>query len=278
VPSESPSPRCHDRDQISVEQPKLEDQQHEACLTRIQEVEAELNAMKALKKQENDYLRKRCEIAEKNYEQSQMQCNLLQTKALGRDRSVVRSGDASGPGHKDWELQGEIAHLRTIMRFSKNDPTTFPPVDQSQVAKDFKRIARKSRDVLLDYDSPCTWRAEGLTTNVELYGLFRRLFGLNPEPVQGRGAPALFEQLVGISINSFVRCILAAALCEWVFEADLSDLFHEDDRLYKRLRGLLASQSKFGALLFFVLTADERNSRQISKPPDASSLRRLRLK
>ena len=72
--------------------------------------------------------------------------------------------------------------------------------------------------------------------------LFERSFGINFNVDDS--ARACLPSLCGTKLRSVVLGLLSAALCRWVFEAEVGALFQGNDLAYSKPQSLMAAQSQ----------------------------------
>lgn len=81
--------------------------------------------------------------------------------------------------------------------------------------------------------------------NIEGIGisaLFERGFSLDCSVDGSSGSTISTIEICGIKIRSVVLGLVSAALCTWVFEAEVGALFQESNLVYSKLQSLLAAQ------------------------------------
>lgn len=81
--------------------------------------------------------------------------------------------------------------------------------------------------------------------NIESIGisaLFRRGFSLDCSVDGSSGSTISTIEICGTKIRSVVLGLVSAALCTWVFEAEVGALFQESNLVYSKLQSLLAAQ------------------------------------
>ncbi|EXJ88660.1 hypothetical protein A1O1_05591 [Capronia coronata CBS 617.96] len=72
--------------------------------------------------------------------------------------------------------------------------------------------------------------------------LFKRAFGVEVSMDSSGGQYFHTTELCNVTLQAVILSLISAALCIWVFEADLGALFQENDLFYSNLQGLLAAQ------------------------------------
>ncbi|KAJ9610004.1 hypothetical protein H2200_006334 [Cladophialophora chaetospira] len=215
--------------------------QHELSLARIDQMEIDLEDLRLRKNEEIEYLRARCNQSEAKQDKLQIKYDRLHAEAAPHGSGMVAIIDEHSLQEKNSKLRKQLAKLQAIQAFSGAEPQTFPRVDKANVIRKFDLMYVSSRDMLQDHDAPSFVRVESFKNDAGLCSLFRRAFSVDlTKAIDPLAVDAL---LTGVSMRSIFRWLLGAALCEWVFEADLRGLFQESDRLYPRLRGLMASRN-----------------------------------
>lgn len=209
---------------------------------RCNNAEAELEILRLQKNNEILYLRERCDELEGKYMEAEAEYDRLHAKASPQSSGVFQTNDERLL-QKNSQIRGELAKAQSLLAFSQLGSWKFPRLDMSSITKDLNRLRMESCTVLLGYDCSFTCCLDSLKTHDSIDAICLRAFGVSARDQADDLSPK--SLLTDISIRSFCRCILSAALCEWVFEADLESLFRECDLLYPELRKLLASQSKF---------------------------------
>jgi hypothetical protein len=149
-------------------------------------------------------------------------------------------------------LEDRIAHLQRKLykaqdlgRFTKLSATgeirlwDLKWVDETMAAIDFYM-----KQLLLDHDNVDHFEAPNLDNDADLTGLIRTVLGLNPQ--ERVSTEKVRIQLSRLSLQSVVRALTAAALCQWVFQAELPGMSLTDSvlldeyRCHLRTRGALS--------------------------------------
>jgi len=205
------------------------------------ELKTELEVLRIQKNNEIAYLRDRCELAEAKYVRLQSDYDRLHATAMISGPELLNIYDKHRLQEKNAQLRRELDRMQSIMAFSISSPETFPRIDRSDLDLNMKSIHSKLRDVLQDYETVLNFQWEDVRNLQDLSVLIQRVFCFESGQTVD---PAHIETVsAGVQTKLIIRCLLSAALCEWVFEADLRSLFQESDRLYPKLRELLARQS-----------------------------------
>ena len=77
---------------------------------------------------------------------------------------------------------------------------------------------------------------------IGILALFKRGFGLDFSVDSSSGSTISTIEICGTKIRSVVLGLVSAALCTWVFEAEVGALFQESNLVYSKLQSLLAAQ------------------------------------
>lgn len=208
---------------------------------RFDDPELYLERVKKQKNAEIEYWRTRCTGAENQCTELKIKNDHLQADILNRFVDVSPRSDLKLLLRID-RLQKQLNSLRAVQWYSKSDPGNFPPIDTKSVLQDMKTIQARLRDILPAQDTAFVFERARLARHGDLCALFQRGFRLDiQQAVDPAKVDALFS---GTRTRSVLRCLLSAALCEWVFDADARPLFQEPNLLYSKIRDLLADLSK----------------------------------
>ena len=240
---ESPTPKRPDPESTTTSPDfQTPDSRRDAGPDRIHNLETDLEILKIQKINEIAYLRDCCDNWQAKYVQLQADYGRLQATASIRGSGLANINDTGKLQEKYSQLKRELSKLQKIMSFSVDSLETFPRINKTMAVEDMNLINAKLRDVLQDHGTGFTFCQSTFASREELAVLCRRCFGVDVgQAINTADVEAIFA---GVSIRSAFRCLLSAAICEWVFEADMRTLFQECDRLYLKLRELLMKQSK----------------------------------
>lgn len=78
--------------------------------------------------------------------------------------------------------------------------------------------------------------------SIGISALFEKGFGLDCSMDSSSGSTISTTEICGTKIRSVVLGLVSAALCTWVFEAEVGALFQESNLVYSKLQSLLAAQ------------------------------------
>jgi hypothetical protein len=155
-------------------------------------------------------------------------------------------------------LEGRIAYLqkkwdkaRDLERFTKLSATgEIRPWDLKWVDEKMAAIDFYMKQLLLDHDNVDHFEAPNLDNDADLTGLIRTVLGLNPQ--ERVSTEKVRIQLSRLSLQSVVRALTAAAVCQWVFQAELPGMSLSDSVLLDEYRDHLITRGALSFILFHV--------------------------
>jgi hypothetical protein len=141
--------------------------------------------------------------------------------------------------------------LRTFSTLASADPV---PLDMNSIKHDMALLGHKINQILSDHEDHGIRATPSLHGQNDLTSLIHRAYSLDlPQPTN-----SVKESLrsSSLSFHAVVRSLVAAAICEWVFESDLPDICTKPCALLKKYRRHLAQQGKpnYDALRPMVVT------------------------
>ncbi|GFF88428.1 hypothetical protein IFM60648_08386 [Aspergillus lentulus] len=146
-------------------------------------------------------------------------------------------------GDKIAYLQRRLYTAQDLRRFTQLSATgEIRPWNLTWINETMVNIDYYMKQLLLDHDNIDHFEAPNLDNDVDLTALIRTILGLNP---QERVSEKVQIQLSRLSLQSVVRALTAAALCGWVFQAELPD-----GEVALRNLDFAAHQSLFDGKLF----------------------------
>jgi hypothetical protein len=145
-------------------------------------------------------------------------------------------------------LEGRIAYLqkkwdkaRDLEKFTKLSATgEIRPWDLKWVDEKMAAIDFYMKQLLLDHDNVDHFEAPNLDNDADLTGLIRTVLGLNPQ--ERVSTEKVRIQLSRLSLQSVVRALTAAAVCQWVFQAELPGMSLTDSVLLDEYRDHLITR------------------------------------
>ncbi|KIX02791.1 uncharacterized protein Z518_08733 [Rhinocladiella mackenziei CBS 650.93] len=140
------------------------------------------------------------------------------------------------------QLKQELAIVRSTLAFSTRGKLPFPSVNTTTILDDMTAIRSKLRDVLIGEDVLFSFDRMQVVGHADFFTLFQAIFSVDcHQPVN---ASSIQKLLSGVPLRFVLQCLVSAAVCGWVLEADVGCLFQECDRVYSKLRGLLMVQDR----------------------------------
>ncbi|EAW21201.1 uncharacterized protein NFIA_063620 [Aspergillus fischeri NRRL 181] len=141
-------------------------------------------------------------------------------------------------------LQRKLDVARDLGRFTQLSATgEIRPWNLKWVDETMDDIDFYMKQLLLDHDNIDHFEAPNIDNDVDLTGFMRTTLGLNPQ--ERVSTKKVRTQLSRLSLQSVVRALTAAALCGWVFQAELPD-----GEVALRNLDFAAHQSLFNGTLF----------------------------
>ena len=114
------------------------------------------------------------------------------------------------------------------------------PLDRKQICVEMIQIKRAVKNLLDDHEFPEGFELPKVILEQDLRDLFRRSFALDPS--KANALPDLRGPSRLLALQAVMRSLTAAAICEWVFEADLPSISNPPDALLEQYRLQLAVQ------------------------------------
>jgi hypothetical protein len=144
-------------------------------------------------------------------------------------------------------LQRKLYKAQDLERFTQLSATgEIRPWNPRWVDETMKDIDFYMKQLLLDHDNIDHFEAPNLDNDADLTALVRTILGLNPQ--ERVSTEKVRIQLSRLSLQSVVRALTAAALCGWVFQAELPGMSLTDSVLLDEYRDHLRTR---GALSYF---------------------------
>lgn len=149
-------------------------------------------------------------------------------------------------GDKIAYLQRRLYTAQDLRRFTQLSATgEIRPWNLTWINETMVNIDYYMKQLLLDHDNIDHFEAPNLDNDVDLTALIRTILGLNP---QERVSEKVQIQLPRLSLQSVVRALTAAALCGWVFQAELPGMSLTDSVLLDEYRGHLRTRGELSLI------------------------------
>jgi hypothetical protein len=159
---------------------------------------------------EIEYCQSRCDKAEQESERFKRENRQLQVRVLNPDvGSVLCKENARLRDHID-----ALSKSLSALGFSKANKESFPPYHHKVNIK-MEQIRTKLRGLLPDVDADFIFDTTTEIGNDDLQKLFRRSLAL------GGSLPTNKTTFSGMKLSLILQAVVSAAICEWVYEADV---------------------------------------------------------
>ncbi|KFY61305.1 hypothetical protein V496_05075 [Pseudogymnoascus sp. VKM F-4515 (FW-2607)] len=224
-----------ENDQLMVELNNLRDQ--------TAQLKKDLDDLKDEKAEDTRYW-------ERKYQKTQQRRNTLKrrNKNMQAEHSIGQN-EASETNLKlrteNDSLQESLDSYKATSRFAREGFVhDFREKNLRKVIEHIDLLLLKLNKVLQGQDG--LFFAEKLSdvNGIDIIALFKRGFGLDLSANNSSGGTVTLIEICATKLRSVVLCLVSAALCTWVFEAEVGALFQESGLVYSKLKSLLAAQDR----------------------------------
>lgn len=186
---------------------------------------------------------------ERKYQKTQQRRNTLKrrNKNMQAEHSIGQN-EASKTNLKlrseNDNLQESLDSYKATFQFTKGQfVDNFRGKNLRKVIEHIDLLLLKFNKVLQGQDALFFPEKLSKVEGIDILALFKRGFGLDISGANNSsGGTIPTIEICGTKLRSVVLCLVSAALCTWVFEAEVGALFQESCLVYSKLHSLLAAQ------------------------------------
>ena len=143
-------------------------------------------------------------------------------------------------------LQEKLDSYKATFQFEEAEPFAeeFRAQNLQKVVEHVDLSLMKINKVLQGQDALLSIEKLDYVEGSYISALFERSFGIKSNVDDSGESTFTITEICGTKLRSVVLGLVSAALCIWVFEAEVGALFQGNDLAYSKLQSLMAAQSQ----------------------------------